>query len=367
MQKIVSDQDSWVYRVLGNHNFEQQRGFFAWWYWLTSPSDARPDATFHQRDRIRRCRLAAALMLFLGAVLLLAGTIGILSPNHTILFVVCSMFVAIFISIPINRRGGIEVVGMLMLLGLTVGMYSSILVDAYTVGMSPNDKDILYLLFFSELFAGALLPINMVFLVALMNLLFSFFALRFAPHDPALTTTLATSFGAIFPRLVQIHIIASGVMWILVNHLYAAIRRADRAVEVAKLQHTMAEMTRQQLLEKQALEASIQGLVEVHRRVASGDLHARVLLTEGQTLYQIAGPLNTLISKYQRASASEQQWLAFQQHLPEAQAKLRQAINTAQQEQRSIRLPADPLLTPLFQELNGKYIVPPHHQRLPQH
>src|SRR6266700_4180592 len=130
MQKTVSDQDSWVYRVLGNHNFEQQRGFFPWWYRLTSPPDAQPEATFHQRDRIRRCRLASALMLFLGTVLLLAGIIGVLGPNHTILYVVCSMFVAIFISIPINQRGRIEVVGMLMLLGLTVGMYSSILVDA---------------------------------------------------------------------------------------------------------------------------------------------------------------------------------------------------------------------------------------------
>jgi hypothetical protein len=367
MQKTVSNQDSWVYRVLGNHNFEQQRGFFAWWYRLTSPPDAKPDATFQQRDRIRRCRLASALMLFLGTVLLLAGTIGVLSPNHTILFVVSSMFVAIFISIPMNRQGGIEVVGILLLLGLTVGMYTSVLADAYTVGMSPNDKDILYLLFFSELFAGALLPINFVFLIALMNMAFSFFSLRYAPHDPALTAMLTTDFAAIFPRLLQIHIIASGIMWILVNHLYAAIRRADRAVEVAKLQHDIAEMTKKQLLEKQALETSIQGIIEIHRRVASGDLHARVLLAEGQTLYQIAGPLNTLISKYQRASATEQQWLAFQRHMPEAQARLHQAIALAIQDHHPLQLPADPLLTPLFQELNGKYIVAPHYQSSLQH
>jgi hypothetical protein len=364
MQKTISDQDSWIDRVLGDQNFEQQRGFFPWWYRMTSPPDALPDATFQLRERVRRCRLASALMLFLGTVLLLAGAIGLLGPNHTILFVVSSMFVAIFISIPINRRGGIEIVGVLMLLGLTVGMYSSILVDAYTVGMSPNDKDILYLLFFSELFAGALLPVNTVFLIALINLAFSFFALRYAPHDPALTAMLTTSFGAIFPRLVQIHIIASGVMWILVNHLYTAIRRADRAVQVAKLQHDLTEISNRQLREKQALEDSIRGIIEVHQRVSRGDLHARVLLSEGQTLYQIAAPLNTLISKYQRASSAEQQWQAFQMHMPEAQAKLRQAINTALLEQRPIRIPPDLLLTPLFQELNGKYIVPSSHQQL---
>jgi hypothetical protein len=365
MQKTVSD--TWINKVLGDQLFEQQRGFFPWWYRLTSPPDALPDAPFQERDRVRRCRLASALMLFLGTVLLLAGVTGIFGKNHTILFVVSSMFVAIIISIPINRRGWIEVVGILMLLGLTAGMYTSILVDAYTVGMSPNDKDILYLLFFSELFAGALLPINFVFLVALMNVAFSFFALRYVPHDPALTQMLLTSFDAIFPRLGQIHIIASGVMWILVNHLYAAIKRADRAVHVAKLQHDIAEISNKQLQEKQALEKSIQSIIEVHQRVASGDLNARVLLSERQTLYEIAGPLNILIKKYQRAHEAEQQWQAFQMHIPEAQARLHQAITTAIQEQRPIRIPADPLLTPLFQELNGKYIVPPQSQHLREH
>jgi hypothetical protein len=173
--------DSWIHRVLGDQNFERQRGFFATWYRLTSLPDAQPGATFAQRDRVRRSRLASALMLFLGTVLLLAGAVGASSPNHTILFVVLTMFLAIFISIPINRHGGIEIVGILMVLGLTVGMYTSIGVNAFSVGMSVNDKDILYLLFFSELFAGAILPINWVFVVAAINVTYSFLSLRFSP------------------------------------------------------------------------------------------------------------------------------------------------------------------------------------------
>jgi hypothetical protein len=153
--------DSWIHRVLGDQNFERQRGFFATWYRLTSLPDAQPGATFAQRDRVRRSRAS--------------------SPNHTILFVVLTMFLAIFISIPINRHGGIEIVGILMVLGLTVGMYTSIGVNAFSVGMSVNDKDILYLLFFSELFAGAILPINWVFVVAAINVTYSFLSLRFSP------------------------------------------------------------------------------------------------------------------------------------------------------------------------------------------
>lgn len=241
MQKQVpssSDlpQDSWVYRVLGDQNFTQQKGFFPIWYRLSSPPDASPEATFGQRERIRRARLASALMLFLGTVLLIAGAIGASSPNHAIVLVAASMFGAILLSIPFNRHGHMEIVGFLLILGPIVGMYTSIGVDAFSVGMSANDKDILYLLFFSDLFAGALLPINWVVLVAGINIAFSFLALRFFPHDPALTLLLHTSFSIIFPRLVQVHMIASGVIWILVNNLKAALGRADRAEEMVVLQ-----------------------------------------------------------------------------------------------------------------------------------
>jgi hypothetical protein len=358
-------QALWVYSVLGDQNFEKQRGFFAWWYRLTSPPNALPAATFQQRDRIRRCRLASALMLFLGVVLLIAGAIGISSPNHTIVMVVGSMTIAILISIPINRRGRVEVVGFLMILGLTIGMYTSIVANAFSMGMSANDKDILYLLFFSELFAGALLPVNVVLFIALINIVFSFVSLRFLPHDPTLTLMLRTSFQVIFPRLVQIHIIASGVMWILVNNLKAALQRADLAEEVAKLQHAIAEMASQQVLEKQALEHCIEEIVAVHTKVANGDLNARVPYTQGNTLWRLAGALNNLLGRFQHARQAEEEMLKFSQRIAEAQTQLRQEVTMAMQEQRPIQLPVkDPLLATFYQELNGKYLTPSRNGRL---
>ena len=355
-------QASWVYRVLGDQNFEQQRGFFALWYRLTSLSDAQPGASFGQRDRIRRSRLASALMLFLLTVLLIAGAIGATSPNHTILIVVLSMLGAIAISIPLNRRGGVEVVGVLMIIGLTAGMYTSVGVDAFSVGMSPNDKDILYLLFFSELFAGAILPVNWVFLVAAVNIAYSFVALRFFPHDPALTLLLKTGLPVIFPRLVQIHIISSGVMWILVNNLKAALLRADRAEEVARLQHDIAAQASRHAQEKQMLERQIDEIVAIHAQVSQGNLDARVPLTPGNTLWKLAGPLNTLLGRYQRARQAEEQMQQLLRRLSEAQGYLHQEIAAAVAEQRPLRLPPDPLVAPLFQELQGKIIAQPSYR-----
>ncbi|HEU5376960.1 MAG TPA: hypothetical protein VFV38_16140 [Ktedonobacteraceae bacterium] len=360
-----ASQGSWVYRVLGDQNFTSQRGFFAAWYRLTSPPNARPEATFEQRERIQRTRLGSALMLFLGTVLLLAGSIGITSPNHTILIVVSSVLGAILISIPINRRGWVEIVGLLMVLGLTAGMYTSIGIDAFSVGMSPNDKDILFLLFFSELFAGALLPVNWVFVIALINIAFSYVALRFFPHDQALAIMLKTSFPAIFPRLVQIHIIASGVMWILINNLKAALRRADRAEEVAKLQHDIAAQASERAEEKQALEKQVQEIVAVHVEVARGNLNARVPLAAGNTLWQLAGPLNTLLDRYQRARAAELHMQTFAQRVTQVQQQLQQEIAAAIAEHRPLYLPQnDPLFGPLYQALQGKSITHTSSSRL---
>lgn len=353
--------DAWLYTVLGDQNFEQQRGFFPWWYRLTSPPDAGPGASLQQRDRLRRSRLASALMLFLLTVLLLAGTIGAIGSNRTILAVCTTMFVTILLSIPLNRQGWVEVVGLIMCLGLTGGMYTSILLAPG--GMSPNDKDILYLLFFSDLFVAAILPVNWVFVVALLNVLFSLFALAFWHHTPALNALLATSASIILFRLIQIHLIVSGVTWILVNNLKAAVQRADRAEEIAKLQQDVAELASQQASEKAALEQSLSLLIEVHMRVANGDLSARVPLTQENRLWQIAGPLNTLLGRYQRARQAEQEQLALAQRMAQAHRLVQEAIRTALGQRVPIHLPmGHPLLDPLFQELNGKYIALPSHQ-----
>lgn len=359
MDTHPSPQDSWVYRVLGDQNFANHKGFFAAWYRLTSSPDAPPDASFGLRERIRRSRLASALMLFLGTVLLLAGLIGATSPNHTILLVVGTMLFAIMLSIPMNRHGWVEIVGIFMVLGLTVGMYTSIGVDAFSVGMSPSDKDILSLLFFSELFAGALLPINWVFVLAAVNIAFSYVSLRFFPHDPALAGLLKTSFSAIFPRLIQIHTIASGVMWILINNLKAALGRADRAEEIAKLHHAIAALASEQAAEKQELEQQIAVIVAVHTQISQGNLRARVPLSAGKTLWNLAGPLNTLLDRYQHARAAEEQMQHLVERIAQAQQQVQQEIAAALSERRPLHLPPhDPLFVPLSQALHGKVIAP---------
>jgi len=51
-------------------------------------------------------------------------------------------------------------------------------------------------------------------------------------------------------RLLQIHVVVPQLLWILVNNNKAAIKRADRAEELARLQHHVAEMAGEKVREK---------------------------------------------------------------------------------------------------------------------
>lgn len=351
---VPPERDAWIDRVLGEHLFRQQRGFFPWWYRLTAPPDVPAGASFARRDRARRGRLASALMLFLLLVLLLASAIGFFGSNHTILIVTTTMLGAILLSIPLNRHGQVEIVGLLMALGLTGGMYTSML--AAPGGLSPADKDILYLLFFSDLFVAVLLPTNGVFLVAALNVAFSIYALFFAPHTLALDALLTHGDAqTILARLIQIHLIVSGVMWIVLHNLKAASRRADRAEEVARLQHDLASMAQQQARQARALEESIALITTTLTRLANGEGGARVPLTSENVLWQIAGQVNSLIGRYQRAWQAEQEYHALQQALAETKLAFQTAVYEAHQGQRpfTLHLPSSASSFAFLYALNG--------------
>jgi hypothetical protein len=360
------EKDAWIYHMLGDQNFRPQHGLLAWWYRLTSPPDAPAGATFVQRDRVRRGQLASALMLFLLIVLCIASTIGFISANHTILAVITTMFIAIALSIPLNRRGLVEVVGLMMAVGMTGGMYTSML--AAPGGMSPADKDILYLLFFSDLFVAALLPVNFVFLVAALNILFSAYALTFAPHTPALAALLTHGGNAtILARLIQIHVIVSGVMWIVLKNLKALSQRANRAEEIARLQHDLSALTRQQILHARTTERSIALITASLIRLANGDENARIPMTDENTLWQISGQVNNLIGRYQRIRQFEHDYQVLVQALAETKLAFRLTVREAVQNQQPIVLHVPPTAAPFafLQILNGLSLVPGESSRPP--
>src|SRR5579885_1213135 len=233
--------DLWSHRVLGDQNFWTARGILAWWYRHTAPPDPPPGVSFEQRDLVRRGRIASAIMLFLAGILVLVVPIGLLGPNKQILYTAIAVWIVIGLCLALNRKGYVTVVGLLLCLAMLTGMYLSIL--RAPGGLSPDEKDLLYLLVFGELLIGAILPVNWVLLPALINIAFSVIELTIAPHTPLLASLLPSSGPTILFRLIQLHVLVTAVMWIVGMHAREAIKRADRAEEIARLQHRSEDHT----------------------------------------------------------------------------------------------------------------------------
>jgi len=367
-QATLPNADLWSHRVLGDQNFSSARGLLAWWYAHTAPPDPPPGATFQQRDLVRRGRIASAIMLFLACILVLVVPIGLVGPNTQIFFTAIAVWFVIGWCLLLNRQGKVNLVGVLLCLSILTGMYLSIL--RAPGGMSLDDKDVLYLLIFGELFIGAILPVNWVFVPALINIAFSIFELTMAPHTALFASLLPTSGPTMLFRLIQIHVLVTAVMWIVCTHAREAIKRADRAEEIARLQHSLTYLANAQVQEGQRLERNIQTLIGTLSRVAQGDLQARVPFVEGETLWPLAGSLNTLLVRYQRARQEAQElerirpliehWRQLEQALrwmKELEGPFTATVTRALQEQQPLRLPPNQTpLSPFFRQLDGKYL-----------
>jgi hypothetical protein len=360
--------EQWSHTVLGDHNFREAIGPLAWWYRHTAPPDPAPGTSFAVRDRVRRGRIASAIMLFLGAILVLVAPIGLLGSNKQILYTALTVWAVIAVCLVLNRRGKVNLVGVLICLSVNVGMYVSIL--RAPGGLSLDDKDILYLLVFAELFIGAMLPVNWVFVPALVNIAFSILELFVAPHTPQLAAILPASRATILFRIIQLHVLVTGVVWILGTHARQAIARADRAEELARLQHALSQLQETRLQEGQRLQTTIETMIATLTRQAQGDLAARVPSMEGETLWPLVGTLNNLLTRYQRARQAEQaleQAQALMQHARQIEQQFKrmhdletpfaEAVERAVQEHLPLFLPAPPPpLAAFFQPLQGKYL-----------
>ncbi|HEU5382849.1 MAG TPA: hypothetical protein VFV38_46165, partial [Ktedonobacteraceae bacterium] len=232
-------RNSWVFSLLGEQHFQRQQGFLPWWYRLTSPPDIS-NPTLQQRDVARRSKILSALALFLAGVLLLVVYLALTGPNKQIIVTVEILYPTIALCLLLNRLGHVNLAGVLLIVSLIGGMYLTLGTTAFLRGgLSPNDKDILYLPFFGELVAAALLPTFAIFLVAIVNTGASLWFLYAAPHTPAFTQMLTSGASSITFRIVEIHFFVALVCWIVATWTLISVKQADRAAELARLEHDL--------------------------------------------------------------------------------------------------------------------------------
>lgn len=277
-----------------------------WWYRLVTPPDPPATASLAQREKIRHARLASFIvplfMLFL--LNLLPQAISSKSILQVVPLVEGEMLcvVALFL----NRRGWVHIAGILLFIQDIIGLTSAIwtapggltFMSLYRLDFTIV-PDILVLSFFSA---------NMLFLVFGITALQAWILITYAPHDQMIAQILQTDPFQIFSHIYALQLLTVVVLYLWARSTELAIKRADRAEEIAAFERRGRERREQELERKRQLDEGIQQILQTHVAVANGDFSARAPLSQDHVLWQLARALNNLIARIQRLSEDEQKF-----------------------------------------------------------
>jgi hypothetical protein len=268
-----------------------------WWYRLVALPEPSVGATLHERERSRHSRLIAIFLL--AFVLIEAGGIfqfAVIDYDHPLMIGLFSVALALMIvAAGLNRAGRIIFAGLLIVALADISLPAipaTGVVDLQHVGA-------LYLSVGSLLVAGSVLPTWSVFPVAIANCALMLGIISFSPHSAAFDAVLRSNDAQQIlagPLLMQGIVAIVAFIW--AQSMLNALRRADRAEEIALLE--------QRELERQAeLEEGVRQLLDVHVRLANGDFQARAASLRNPLLWSVGNSLNILIARLSRTAQAD--------------------------------------------------------------
>jgi hypothetical protein len=286
----------------GAQSMVTRRGLVGWWLNLTAPRWPAHPIPMKERERLRKAELTSFSILAIFAFLL-ALVSNSLAHAATAQAVIL-MGVVLLIAAILNRAGWTRSAAYLIPSVL-------MLLLAITIIRGPGGGLQLIGLPIYDLFV---IPIILVSLVGdrRATWAFVFVAIAFVvgdfmvePHTPIGVANGVSfddinyaieHFGGVWGvinRHVAMLFFAALFGWLGAWSVDHAIARADRAEEIARLEHAIAEQTHQ-------LQQGIEAIRQTHVRVANGDYTARAPLNKEHILWQVAHSLNTLIQRLQR-------------------------------------------------------------------
>jgi len=213
-----------------------------WWERLATYGWNFVPQTIEQRERVRRSRVNAWIILGLMVlVVILAGMIGVdIGTLVAIVSFVCSLAIAFFL----NRAGLVYWTGAILVISFTVAVVLGIILPG---ALATDDLPAFDLLVIPLIIAGTALPRAFSFLVMAMNsgiIILLYFLL---PHTsdlmvdvtsyPSLTVAIITFLG----RPIALYVVVAFVEFLWVGSTDRAIRRADQAEALAELERRYAD------------------------------------------------------------------------------------------------------------------------------
>lgn len=285
--------------LLGELAPAKQSGFMHRWYTLTSLPDTPDDTSFLAREAVRRSRLTSSVMLFFLALLLglMPVTLLVIGIYPSYFWLTLALFAICLIALVVNRAGYTNTAGFIVAFGafavLTTALFTTVPFDETT--LQGYDMYVILLLL-----CVALLPIQWlpVFFTLSVGAIIS--TLFMMAKTPTLQADVQSRVVLILARPIGILFMGGGIAWILSGLLTSAIRRANRAEMIAKLENDKNQL-------RQNLEEGMEQILQTHVEVSNGNLSARAPLSDDSVLWQIARSLNVLLVRFQRAVQAEQE------------------------------------------------------------
>jgi hypothetical protein len=323
-----------------------------WWLRMTSVGPDTAGMTLEQRELGRRSRLLSWIILGLFVVDLLLLPLANGAPGTLAAIIV--VFLGLAAAALLNRYGFVTIAGVFIVMLICGGVLASLAteVNGQLTMFDMPGYDIFAL---AVVVAASVLPRISAFIVAIATSVIIGVDFNVQGHAPDLVANIQSQgVVALLARPIALQIIIAVVAYLWVRGTDIAIRRADRAEEIAAMEHAIADQKRQ-------LDIGVQQILETHVRVANGDFTARAPMNQENVLWQIAASLNNLLTRLQRSGQAEYQLRRTDEEL----RRLALAIRDAQAGRHPIWPAPAGTSADLIIELIGRGTRDPSRPKLP--
>lgn len=306
-------------------------GPLQWWYYLSLPGK-REQATAsapQEREQLRYAHLTSGFLFLFALIYIPASILMFLdsppgSSAPTIALISGSLLIITFIlgKIGLQRASAITLLAFIQV---------TIISDLATNPLDPALFQIVYALLFAVILAGAILPPGAALVVSGVNCISMILIILFVQHTTSWSAEIQRGRYSVLiflPLCLQIGIAI--ICYVIMRNLTNTLQRAYRAEEIIALQQAIAEHEESRTAQQQQLEEALKRIVDVHARIANGDLSARVSLTEGDVLWSVAVPLNHLLNRLQAAKHTQDVYSNLQKASHNVAEQLHTIIQTRQ-------------------------------------
>lgn len=270
---------------------------FGWWYRIAAPPEVPDEAPLRDRMRVRSGRLTSVIFL-LEIINVLINLIVVLLDAPFAAPSLAILLAAVLVGVVLNRFGKTVIAGLLVIGVLEVGLFLNFLNTPG--GLSPFTVSIFDVFASAELIAASMLVPWTALVLAMVNCLLVASLIVYLPKTPEMIQLLHTQGYSVFADTMVLQIMVSVTTFLWVNSTYKEMRRANSAEEVNKLTLELTKRQKDEQVEQQRLQESIQQIVQVHMQAANGNFNARVPLDQQNVLWSVAGSLNNLLARLQR-------------------------------------------------------------------